>query len=78
MALQAGELRHRVIIQQYVKAGRDEDGYELQGGWVLLTNPVTDSQCIERKGTLLVVKRVGYTPYYDQGYCWKEVVDEEV
>lgn len=37
MAVKAGELRHRVTIQQYVKGGRDEDGFELQTGWVLLT-----------------------------------------
>jgi SPP1 family predicted phage head-tail adaptor len=37
MAVAAGELRHRVTIQQYVKGGRDDDGFELPSGWLLLT-----------------------------------------
>lgn len=35
MAVAAGELRHRVIIQQYIKGGRDEDGYDLPSSWTL-------------------------------------------
>lgn len=34
MAANAGELRHRVTIQSYVKAGRDGDGYELPSEWI--------------------------------------------
>ena len=34
MGANAGELRHRVTIQSYVKAGRDDDGYELPSGWI--------------------------------------------
>lgn len=37
MSVAAGELRHRVIIQQYVKGGRDADGFDLPSGWALLT-----------------------------------------
>ena len=33
MAVNAGELRHRVIIQEYIKGGRDDDGYELPSQW---------------------------------------------
>lgn len=33
MAVSAGELRHRVIIQQYISAGRDADGFDLSFGW---------------------------------------------
>ena len=35
MVVAAGELRHRVTIQQYIKGGRDEDGYDLPSGWML-------------------------------------------
>ena len=34
MAANAGELRHRVTIQSYVKASRDGDGYELPSEWI--------------------------------------------
>ena len=34
MAVNAGELKHRVTIQSYVKGGRDEDGYELPSEWI--------------------------------------------
>ena len=34
MAVNAGELRHRVTIQSYVKGGRDGDGYELPSEWI--------------------------------------------
>ncbi|HCQ9559804.1 TPA: phage head closure protein [Acinetobacter baumannii] len=33
MGQNAGELRHKVIIQHYVAGGRDEDGFEIEGGW---------------------------------------------
>lgn len=33
MAVNAGELRHRVIIQEHIKGGRDDDGYELPSQW---------------------------------------------
>lgn len=33
MGQNAGELRHRVIIQHYVAGGRDEDGFEIEGSW---------------------------------------------
>ena len=33
MAVAASELRHRVIIQQYIKGGRDDDGFELPSRW---------------------------------------------
>lgn len=36
MAVAAGELRHRVTIQQYIKGGRDEDGYDLPSSWTAL------------------------------------------
>ena len=34
MAVNAGELKHRVTIQSYVKGGRDEDGYDLPSEWI--------------------------------------------
>lgn len=34
MALQAGELRHRVTVQSYVSGGRDDDGYNLPSQWL--------------------------------------------
>lgn len=34
MALQAGELRHRVTVQSYVSGGRDDDGYDLPSQWL--------------------------------------------
>lgn len=33
MGQSAGELRHRVIIQQYNQGGRDDDGFPLGEGW---------------------------------------------
>lgn len=33
MAVNAGELRHRVTIQRYISGGRDADGYRLDGAW---------------------------------------------
>ncbi|MDE0490000.1 phage head closure protein [Psychrobacter sp. A3] len=37
MAVKAGELRHRVTIQQYDKGERNDDGFYLQpGGWTTL------------------------------------------
>ncbi|MEL4299816.1 MULTISPECIES: phage head closure protein [Acinetobacter] len=33
MGQSAGELRHRVTIQQYSQGGRDEDGYPIEGSW---------------------------------------------
>lgn len=33
MGLNAGELRHKVVIQHYVAGGRDEDGFEIEGSW---------------------------------------------
>nr|WP_317199798.1 phage head closure protein [uncultured Psychrobacter sp.] len=35
MAVKAGELRHRVTIQEYIKGGRDDDGHELPSDWTL-------------------------------------------
>lgn len=37
MAVNAGELRHRVIIQEYIKGSRDDDGYELPSQWTQYT-----------------------------------------
>jgi SPP1 family predicted phage head-tail adaptor len=34
MAANAGELRHRVTIQSYVKGSRDDDGYDLPSEWI--------------------------------------------
>lgn len=34
MAVNAGELKHRVTIQSRVNGGRDEDGYELPSEWI--------------------------------------------
>ena len=34
MALQAGELRHRVTVQSYVSGGRDDNGYDLPSQWL--------------------------------------------
>lgn len=34
MALQAGELRHRVTVQSYVSGGRDDDGYDFPSQWL--------------------------------------------
>ncbi len=33
MADLAPELRNRVIIQAYTEAGRDDDGFPIEGGW---------------------------------------------
>ncbi|AZP30400.1 head-tail adaptor protein [Acinetobacter pittii] len=33
MGQNAGELRHRVIIQHYIEGGRDEDGFPIECGW---------------------------------------------
>ncbi len=35
MAVSAGELRHRVSIQQYIKGGRDDDGFDMPSSWTL-------------------------------------------
>lgn len=35
MAVQAGELRHRVTIERYVSGGRDDDGFDLPSSWLL-------------------------------------------
>ncbi|WP_151742824.1 MULTISPECIES: phage head closure protein [unclassified Acinetobacter] len=34
MGQSAGELRHRVVIQKYQQGGRDDDGFEIEGGWI--------------------------------------------
>ncbi|HHY2116900.1 TPA: phage head closure protein [Acinetobacter baumannii] len=33
MGQNAGELRHRVIIQAYTEPSRDDDGFPIEGGW---------------------------------------------
>lgn len=33
MAVNAGELRHRITIQHYLKGGRDDDGFNLPSAW---------------------------------------------
>ena len=34
MSVRAGQLRHRVTIEKYMKGGRDDDGYNLPSQWV--------------------------------------------
>ncbi|MDN3397692.1 phage head closure protein [Psychrobacter sp. APC 3426] len=34
MPVRAGQLRHRVTIEEYVKGGRDEDGHSLPSQWI--------------------------------------------
>lgn len=34
MPVRAGQLRHRVTIEKYLKGGRDDDGYNLPSQWI--------------------------------------------
>jgi len=34
MSVRAGQLRHRVTIEKYVKGRRDDDGYNLPSQWI--------------------------------------------
>ena len=56
MGVRAGQLRHRVTIQYYNSGGRDENGFDLPSGWVLLSKlwakvtPLSSKDLISAQG----------------------------
>lgn len=56
MGVRAGQLRHRVTIQYYNSGGRDDDGFDLPSGWVLLSKlwakvtPLSSKDLISAQG----------------------------